>query len=272
MAGLYKKYSEQGVHIIGLEAQMSPAAVIDTFSKTKNVTYQLTSQGDVKGAGVRGLPHNYLFGADGRLVGEQVPLNELDKKFKDLIPEVNAALAGPGPYVKLATLAATVKTGQGLGQALKTLRTKKDSKDADEAKEAAMMLESLGGAAQARLEKAESFKATDPTQALALLDKVATAFAGDEIADKAQKEATAMRADPAVRKEVEAEGMWKQVEALLEKVKPGPGGDKSLSSDAVRKLNIAVLQNIAGGCQSISQRYPGTKAAAKADDLLSKLK
>jgi hypothetical protein len=46
-----------------------------------------------------------------------------------LLREQVTALTGPGPYVKLASLAKQIQAGQSLGGAFKTLADKKDSKD-----------------------------------------------------------------------------------------------------------------------------------------------
>ena len=180
-------------------------------------------------------------------------------------------MAGPGPYKKLAAQAAQVKAGTGLGQLLKTLKGKQDSKDADEAAEAKMMFESLSAAGKGRLEKAVAQKATEPTAALEKLDKLAQQFAGDEIGDQAKKEAEALKKDPAVKKELDADYMLKQAQAMVDKLKPVQG-EKDPKNAAFKKANAASIQTIVATCQSIGQRYPGTAAAKKAEELANEYK
>ncbi|MCW8133382.1 MAG: hypothetical protein KIS92_23770 [Planctomycetota bacterium] len=271
MAGLYKKYSEQGFHIVGLECQGSTAAEISNMAKAKGVAYQLTTGGDLKGANVRGIPHGFLFGPDGKLVADDVPFSELEKKIKELLPEVAGAMAGPGPYKKLAPQAAQVKAGQGLGAVLKLLRTKVESKDAEEAAEAKMMLEALGGAAQAQLDRAVGMKESDPLGAIAKLDKLAVQFAGDEIAVKAKTETDALKKDPKVRKEIEAAGVFAQIEKAYDGLKPFLG-EKNPKADGFVKLNQAAINNIVAGCQMIVQRYPETNVAKKAQEMMNQFK
>lgn len=271
MAGLYKKYSEQGFVIVGLECQGSSAAEIATLAKSKGVTYPLTMNGDLKGANVRGIPHGFLFGPDGKLAADDVGLGELEKKIKELIPEVAGAMAGPGPYKKLVQLAAQVKAGQGLGAVLKQLRTKVDSKDAEEAAEAKMMLEALGGAAQAQLDRALGMKDGDPLTAITKLDKLALQFAGDDIGTKAKTESDNLKKDPKVKKEIEASGVFAQIEKAYDGLRPFMG-EKNPKADGFRKQNAGAIQGIVGGCQMIVQRYPDTNIAKKAQEMMDQFK
>jgi len=269
LAGLWKKYNEQGLHIIGLESQGSTAAAINTMAKANGLGYQLTVGGNIKGANVTGLPHTFLFAADGSLAAENP--HPLEPKIKQLLSEAAGAMAGPGPYVKLAPLAAQIKAGQGLGTVLKTLATKKDSKDAAEQAEAVMMYDALHGAAQSQLDNALAKKDSEVATALTKLDKIALAFAGDEIGTKAKTEADTLRKDPKTKKEVEAEAMYKQIETMVDKLKPVRGA-KDYKDEAFRKPNMVAIQGIVGGCQSLTQRYPGTAAASKAESLMSEFK
>lgn len=271
LAALYKKYSEQGFHIIGLECQRSADDVIANVAKSKGAGYQMTTGGDLKGSNVSGLPHGFLFGADGKLAVDDPPNGQLEKKVKELLKDSAGFMAGPGPYVKLAALAAQIKSGQGLGTVLKTLAAKKESKDAAEQAEAVMMYDALHGAAEGQLEGALGKKDTEPAAALVKLDKIALTFAGDEVATKAKTEADAMRKDPKVKKEVEADAMWKQVEAMTDKLKP-VRGEKNYKDDAFRKANAASIQGIVGGCQGLTQRFAGTAAASKAESLMNEFR
>jgi hypothetical protein len=234
--------------------------------KSKGVTYQVTTGGDLKGANVSGIPHGFLFGADGKLVGEPHP-SEVEAKIKDLLKETSAAMAGPGPYVKLAGLAAQVKTGVGVGSVLKTLRTKKDSKDAAEQKEAQMMFDALNGAAQSQLDGALGVKDKDPFSAVKRLDKIALQFSGDEIGTKAKTESDALKKDPKVKKEIDAEVMFKQIETMNDGLKPVQGS-KNPKDPNFKKINAAGIAGVVGGCQTLVQRFPDTGAAKKAQELM----
>ena len=271
LAELHKKYEGEGFHIVGLECQGSDEATIVKQVKDAGVTFQITVNGDLKGSNVSGIPHGFLFGADGQLIGDKFRGKALEDAVKEALKNCNAAMAGPGPYVKLAAQAAQIKAGQNLGAVLKLLRTKKDSKDADEAKEATMMLESLSGAAQGRLDRALAAKDSQPAAAVEQLDKLALMFAGDETGEKARAESANLKKDPKVKKEMEALAVWKQIEGSIDKLKP-VGGEKNPKSDAFRRTNQMALQQILGGCQMLVQRYPGTASAAKAEEALAAYK
>ena len=269
--GLYKKYSEQGFHILGLESQNTPAAEIQTFAKSKGITYQCTVGGDLAGAVVEGIPHTYLLGPDGSLAGENMMGKVLEDKIKVLLLESSVVYLGEGPYKKLAPLAAAIKGGQNLGQALKVLATKKDSKDADEAAEAKQMLDAIKGAAKETFDNAMAEKDTNPLSSIARFDKLVVRYSGDEIATNAKKEADTLRKDPKVKKEMEADEMWKKVELFNNQMKAFQG-QRDPKNDGFRKINAQTIQILIGGCQQLIQRYPGTAAAEHADELMSAYK
>ncbi|MFH0939925.1 MAG: TlpA disulfide reductase family protein [Planctomycetota bacterium] len=267
LAELYKKYETEGFHIIGLECQGSAAAAIVELVKTNGVTYQITTGGNLKDSNVSGIPHGFLFGADGKLAVDNPHGAELEKNVKELLKMTAAAMAGPGPYKKLAAAAAQIRTGQGLGAVLKMLRAKKDSKDVEEAKEAQMMFEALNDSAQGRLDRALEIKANAPLASLRILDLLALQFTGDEIGVKAKIESDNLKKDPAVKKEIEADIMWTQLDKMNNELKPFRG-QKNPKAAEFRKANAVAIQSIVGGCQTLIQRYPDTSAAKKAQDLI----
>lgn len=267
MAGLYKKYEEQGFHIIGLECQNSSNADIEKLVKEKGVTFQITTGGNLKGANVSGIPHGFLFGPDGKLAVDDPRGKQLEDKVKELLKDVAGMMAGPGPYKKLAALAAQVKAGQGVGAVLKALAQKKDSKDAEEAAEAKTMYEAIKSYGQDQLDTALSKKDAHPVTSLARLDKLALQFAGDELGVKAKQEGDTLRKDPKVKKEQEADTFMKQLDSMVNQLKP-VRGSKDPKDEAFRKVNASAIQSIVAGCQGIVQRYPGTEASQKAEELM----
>jgi hypothetical protein len=178
-------------------------------------------------------------------------------------------LTGPGPYVKLAALAKQIQAGQNLGGAFKTLNVKKGSTDADEAAEATTMLAALTSGAQSLLDDALRDKADDPASAIPKLDSVAKKFAGSEIATQAKLASEELKKDPKVKKELQATAMLAQILAQEGTLRQVPNST-DLKSDAFRRLNAATLQGIVGSCQSIVKRYPETKAAQKATEIMNK--
>jgi len=271
LAGLQKKYADQSFHIVALECQGSSEDAIKKMAADKGVTYQMTVGGKLEGSNVRGIPHGFLFGPDGKLVADDPDLSTLEKKIKELIPEAAGAMAGPGPYTKLASLHAQVKSGKGLGTVLKQVRAKVSSADAAEAAEAKTMLEHLGGNAQKQLDNALALKDSDALACVNKLDKLALDFTGDEIGTKAKTESDALKKDPKVRKELDGAGMWVQVEKMRDGLKPA-GQSRSPQSEAFRKMNLQAIQGMLASCQQIIQRYPGTAAAVKAQALVDEYK
>jgi len=267
LAGLYKKLESQGFHIVGLESQGSEAGAIKTLMSSKGAGYQVTKGGNLKGSNSNGLPYGVLFDAAGAMAADDPPVSKLEAKVKELLRDAGGALAGPGPYKKLAPMAAQIKLGAGYGTILKTLASKKTSKDAEEAAEAAMMYDALKMGGQEILDGAVGKKDTDPARAIAQLDKMAMQFSGDELSVKAKAESDAMKKDPKIKKELEADAMWKQVDKMSDALKP-IRGMKDPKDEAFRKANMPVIQGIVGACQQLNTRFAGTIAAGKATDLM----
>lgn len=46
-------------------------------------------------------------------------------------------------------------------------------------------------------------------------------------------------------------------------------GSRDPKNEGVRKVNAGLIQGFIGGCQAIVQRYPGTAAAQKAEELMA---
>jgi hypothetical protein len=177
------------------------------------------------------------------------------------------AMAGPGPYKKLASLAEQVRAGRNLGGALKTLRAKRESADAAEAAEAETMFERLGGTALRQLNAALAMKAGAPVEAVGMLEELAKQFSGDEIGTKAKTEAEALRKDPKVAAELRAEALWEQVERVRKGLKPA-GGGRDPKNEAFRRENAAAIQSMLGGCVTLTRRYPDTAAAKRAQAVI----
>jgi hypothetical protein len=251
-----------------MESQGSSEADIKTLASSKGMDFTVTAGGDVKGAVISGIPAGYLFGADGNMVTDKVHGGDLEKQIAALCKESPGAMAGPGPYVKLAPLAAQVKSGIGLGNVLKTLVTKKLSKDPTEASEATAMYDALHTSLQEQLDSALEQKAEEPLTALAKLDRIAMQFAGDELAKKATDQAATMRKDPHVKMEIDGEQKWKYIQGLYGKLKPGAKGSKDPADESFRKVNLDALMVIVAGCRHIVEHCPKTAAATRAQEVV----
>ncbi|HLX62159.1 MAG TPA: hypothetical protein VKX17_12835 [Planctomycetota bacterium] len=267
-ASTYKKHASEGFEIVGLECQNSTDAEIADFMKSKSAAFEASTGGNLSGAAVSGIPHGFLFGADGKLIADDgLRGGALEQKVTAAVKECGAAMAGPGPYVKLAPLAAQIRARIGLGNVLKTLAVKKNSKDSAEAAEATMMYDSLHGSGQEQLENAAEKKSEDVLAAVSTYERLSVQFSGDEIGKKAFDELTAMKKDSQIRKEIEGASMWKIIEQINDKMKPVKGL-KDPKDPAFVKLNYDTLVMLANGCKTIIARCPNTMAAKKAQDMI----
>ena len=266
MAGLYKKYSDQGFHIVALEHQNSTPEQIASLAKTKKVPYQLCEGGNLDGASGGGIPQTYLIGPDGKFVARDLPGKALEDKIKLLIKDASVVYPGPGPFKKLAPMVAQIKTGRSLGSLLKQFAAKQTSKDADEAAEAKMVYETVHASGQESLDSALADKESDPCTAIFRLDNLALRYDGVDIAATAKKESDALKKDPKIKKEMDGENMWQRIVAFQDQLKP-IAGNKDPKNEAFRKANIQGIQILMGGVASLMQQFPDTVAAKKADQL-----
>jgi alpha-galactosidase len=186
-----------------------------------------------------------------------------------MLREQVTALTGPGPYVKLASLAKQIQSGQNLGGAFKTLATKKESTDAAEAAEATTMLAALTSGAQSLLDEALGEKDSDPASAIPKLDLVAKKFSGSDIGNQAKTASVALKKDPKVKKELQATAILQQILTLEATLKPVPGSN-DVKSEAFRRQNTAVLQGLVAGWQTLVKRYPETNATIRATAIIDK--
>jgi len=202
------------------------------------------------------------------MISDKVHGADLAKKIETACKQSLGALAGPGPYVKLAPLAAQVKAGVGLAGVVKTLATKKDSKDSAEAAEATAMYDAITGNMKEQFDDATEKKTEEPLVALAKFERLAALFNGDDLAKKAAKEAADMRKLPAVQKELEGEMKWKYIQGLYGKLKPGAKGSRDPADESFRKANMEQLQVIVAGCRNIATTCAKTSFAEKAQELI----
>ncbi len=186
-----------------------------------------------------------------------------------MLREQVTALTGPGPYVKLASLAKQIQAGRNLGGAFKTLATKKDSTDAAEAAEATAMLTALTSGAQSMLDDALLDKDVDPASAIPKLDLVAKKFSGSDIGTQAKTASEALKKNPKVKKELQALAILQQIMALEGTLRPVPGSS-DVKSEAFRRQNRAVLQGLVSGWQTLVKSYPDTNATIRATALIDK--
>jgi hypothetical protein len=195
--------------------------------------------------------------------------NAIGETLVKYMQESTTALSGPGPYVKLASLATQIQQGQGLGGALKTLTTKKSSKDPIEAAEATTMLAALTKGAQEQLDDAINEIQKDPVVAITRLNNVATRFSGSEFATKAKLEADTVKKDPKIQKEIKAGAMLEQIVAAEATMKPFQNV-RDPKAGGFRTLNAPTIQAVLSQCQALAKRYPGTNAAKKAEDIIER--
>lgn len=180
-------------------------------------------------------------------------------------PTLLEAMAGPGPYGRAASHAAKLRAGKDLGRVLAALRKQADGDDGER------MLQSFSRYAEARLEDARALREGDPAAAVGALEALARAFDGDEIGEKAEREADALRREPRVQTELKAEARWRLLEEGKSRLRPWQGR-RDVRSEGFRRLNAAALAALRAQAEQLQKSFPETAAAGKAREFLKELR
>jgi hypothetical protein len=165
-----------------------------------------------------GIPHAYLIGADGVVLWDGHPSSledaEIEKALRhafalrEVAPELKAAAAafGKGKLAEAKALAEAAKAKGGRGV----------EEDADYV---------LGRIADIVANWKQSAEKADPLDALETLALIQKHYPGTEDATAAAAKEKALRADPAVKAELDA---WKKLGKLIEAVQRAEGDPKKL--------------------------------------------
>ncbi len=174
-------------------------------------------------------------------------------------PSVFDAMAGPGPYAALAPLARKLRSGREAGGVLRTLRGKLDEPEG----------KAMFDALQAFLaRRADSARSLEPAEKVARLGELASLFEEDEAGAALAKEVDALRSDPAIQSELKAAALWRKVEEAVARLRPYQGR-RDPKAEGFRRLNGPAMASIAAACRRLADAHPGTRAAKRAEDLLS---
>jgi thiol-disulfide isomerase/thioredoxin len=253
-----RKYAPQGLQIVGVSLDRSPADL--TNKKPPGFTwpqYLDTGSKVASQFGVNSIPHVFLLGPDGQVLWHGHPGGGgLDAQIAKAFREHPPKLIDDKTMARAAELLAQAKSAVAAGQtaqALKLLGKIPDpvKKDADFAPRLAEVSASLNQSAQATLAEVEpQIQAGQYGQAIPRLRELVAALNGTPAGEQARKRLAELQSDPKVTQAIErGEREAKSAEELeaAGKLKSG------------RKDELAYRR-----FKAVEQLFPGTPAAAEA--------
>jgi thiol-disulfide isomerase/thioredoxin len=263
---LHKQLGPQGLVVIGAHAQGgSPDEVRKTVAEL-GVTFPIVESATVaNGMDFGGIPHCMVFDHTGKCVYRGSPGGAHDV----IVAAVQAAPAGilaGRDLVKFAGLANTLKDESTWGTALKMVKPLVESKDEATADEARFVVERMEGRGREMLARARDIAAADPVEAVALVQRCATVFRGDEIGKEALALTAEWKKDKAFQATLRAGQQLARLDVIRAQAEALPGGvppqavvkareiarmiDKgasgSMYADKAAKI-VAALEAAAGG-------------------------
>lgn len=223
---------------------------VESFIAEQGITYTVGVSTDALGVyGGGGIPHAYLIGPDGVVVWDghpgSLPEEEIEKALRhaftlrevapELKPAATAFEKGKLSEAKSLAEAAKAKGGRGVEE------------DADFI---------LGRIASIVGNWKQTAEKSDPLDTLEVLDLIQEHYAGTEEATAAAAKEKELRADPAVKAELDA---WKKLDKLISDVQRAQGDPKKLKP-IQRKLEKFIEAN------------GTTKAAKRAEQVLATIR
>jgi thiol-disulfide isomerase/thioredoxin len=246
---LYKKFSGQGVVIMGLTDE--PKAKVEPFAKEMGMIYPVGCGSKSGGAyGVTGIPHAAIVDTAGNVVWEGHPMqadfeSTLEAQIKKTPPTVSQT-KGPTPLEDIS--AAMQKTQFGRAAAL-LAKFQAPESDTAAKSQAERIRKVLVAQAPARLAQGEkSFAAKEYYKASEAFQDVTLMAPRSPQAKKAEERLKALQADEKIKAEVE-QGSERAADALLAEI---------LKRD---KANPAAMIK---ALEDLAERFPNTKAGAAA--------
>jgi hypothetical protein len=209
MNELQKKLGDRGLVIVGVTNEAE--GTVNKYVADKKLTHPLVIlQGDAvdKAYGVKGFPHSWLVGADGKVLWEGHPGNLSEGSIEEALAK--AVFIPPVPAQFKDASAALAKKEYGKAHAA---LEKELAKGANEALQRAH--DGIEKVAAERVAQAdEQAKAGEYADAAANLDEVARCWKGMPVADEAAAKAKEWRADKSIKSQIAAGEDLKKAEAL----------------------------------------------------------
>lgn len=264
LAGWQKDYDRDRFVIVANHCQGgSPEAAKQVWlSKGGGEAVSVINGGNLPGSNVSGIPHCFLFDANGALVFDGSPF-EVEEPLKKAVESSPGHLVAGYTWNKMRKEAAAVGKQQGVAAALKSARKAAEGSDADAATEGAELLKRAEAWAGKRSSQVGAARADDPATAWRLANEMAACLKGDALAEPFETQVKEMKADKACQSAIKGADLLAKIKAQATTY----GLAQDPSGWLARGSNKGKAQEIAQGLKSVVSKHAGTKAANEAEEL-----
>ncbi len=262
MNEMFDKFKDQGVVFVGLSDE-EPETVTTFLQKTKMEYFVGAKSSSGSEFGVDGIPHAFVFGADGKMKWDGHPMAGLEDQIEQALrdtPPTRRLGGGPEANALIMTMTEELLKAGKTQESMNAFRRidKESLAKSDGHSERYQNIQAqLTSIASGSIDKAKaSEKAGKLTDALFAYQQVASSYAGLPIADEAAASAKRLAESPEVAAAQRAEATEKLAGNAL----------KRASELAVAGDNIAAYDK----AKMIVTKYGSSKAAVEARSMVAK--
>jgi len=277
---VHRSHGPAGLLVVGAHRDAGGPVEARQAAEKAGVTFPVVVGASVKGLDPPALPHAVVFDHTGACIARGT--------IPEVAEEVVAALKAAPPLVlagrhleKLPALEKMLRDESKFAAVLRKAAESAEAADEATAEEAKFVLECLDKHAAATIAKAEELKAVDAYAAANLLQRLATAFRGNETGTRALEMQREWKRDKQFAAGLQAAQIASQLETLRAQAiaqasaarggygrQPGP---KVASMDAAKKIPPPVKNQLAHMVAMVRQLGPGSKYATRAEEIALEL-
>ena len=258
---MHNKYKDKGFVLISAHRQ-NPNLKDKCIAllRQHKANYTVTDGGSVVGDTSRGIPHAYLFDWNGQLVKGGRP-SALYQEVDALMGRAPHWLTAARRFKDGAVKKAVAKLGKnkGYGKIIKSL----EKISGAGAEEANFLKDRILSYGNSKLSQAETDVTNDPLAAQIGLRTLKKLFKGHEIGNKAKARLKELKQDKDFQKELKAFRFISQMEALSSNLRPQYKPDHPVNKNTILQIK--------GLARKLMKKYPKTKAAARAREIVENL-
>lgn len=278
---LYAKYRFAGFHIVALERQgKTNGEAFEFFANNPmfagpQLQFQFSYSGrtPIPGRYVANLPANFLFNADGYMIGSDLHGEVLESKVQEALVDCLAGITQPGDIGRLADYEARLKTGLNLMATLsEVVRKKRETKDPKVIEEATKLFTGVFDWANKKYNRAVGEREKSPMAALMRFKTIARELKGTDIAAKSAEAVEELLKDDRVLREQKADKALHDIVTQYTDMKSLPDGSKDPQDVEFRKLNLPALRTMAADCAQLMYVFPNTEAAAHTQTIIDEFR
>lgn len=244
---------DSGFAIIAPHSQAGGPEDVASFGRRYKINFTLTSGGEVPGHKVSGLPTQFLFDTQGKLVVTDHHINL--QRVRELVASEPHFLAYGRKYTKHKAEADLLKKTKAYGQILKKLEKSLNGTGVA-AEEAKYLTTRISAHGSKKLEEAKTAEEDNAFGAQQAYTALAANWKGSEIGEKAAARLKELKADKDFQNELKASTLANQILSECDKL-VAQGGKINLEYE----LNKRVVTSVKTGVAALKKKFPDSKAA-----------